>query len=544
MSLDNENLRPDISVVVATYNRTASLKRMMRNLESQSVDGSFELVIVDDGSADPVPPQLEDAEVSYPWRCVRQDNTGQAGARQHGAELAEGEIIVIVDDDMELPEDFLAAHLAAHRGGCDVVLGYIKTPVDANTPLFERFHLDQLERYVRGVRDGDIEVRGVHLCTGNVSFRRSLFFQVGGFDRELKRSEDRDLGVRFERAGANLGFEESAVSLHRTDHTSLDVWLDRAFKYGVYDEKIAKKYPDQENADPWSFLWMVNPVSRPLLVGTIVAPGAGEAVARLAMEVALLVDKVGLERVALKGATLVYGLEYFRGLRAESGSVLGAARGFSRYMKKRLMSGKAPLSKFVRAVEADYRWLGRHRSKYFDEELTFKKLPADAVTKIGFQMTLAIRVMQLVRDAGVPLAPQVVSRLIRHLYSAEIHWDADIRPGLAIVHGNGLVISHAARIDEGCILFHNVTLGEGVDPETRAVGGPHLEPNVHIGPGATITGPITVGEGTKIVAGATLMETVPERSLVSPGEPVISARSSGNKGRGIRVASAPKEGAA
>lgn len=82
--------------------------------------------------------------------------------------------------------------------------------------------------------------------------------------------------------------------------------------------------------------------------------------------------------------------------------------------------------------------------------------------------------------------------------------DAELSPGIALVHGNGLVISHAATVKSGCILFHNVTLGEGMDPETRERGAPTLEEGVHVGPGATLLGPITVGAGTKIMAGAVL----------------------------------------
>ena len=59
-------------------------------------------------------------------------------------------------------------------------------------------------------------------------------------------------------------------------------------------------------------------------------------------------------------------------------------------------------------------------------------------------------------------------------------------------------------VGEGCILFHNVTLGEGVDPETRETGAPTLGRDVHVGPGATLLGPIHVGDGTKIMAGAVL----------------------------------------
>jgi serine O-acetyltransferase len=187
------------------------------------------------------------------------------------------------------------------------------------------------------------------------------------------------------------------------------------------------------------------------------------------------------------------------------------------------------LNNFVDAVRADYGSVQRYREKYHGQKVPMARMPLDFVRKVGFQTLTVVRVMTLLRDLGVPVAPQIVSRMIRHLYSSEIHWDATIAPGVSIVHGVGLVISHAATVGEGCILFHNVTLGEGIDPETRAVGAPTLESDVHIGPGATLIGPITVGKGTKIMAGSVLTRSVPPGSLVAPAEAQVTERSNKKK---------------
>jgi serine O-acetyltransferase len=183
-----------------------------------------------------------------------------------------------------------------------------------------------------------------------------------------------------------------------------------------------------------------------------------------------------------------------------------------------------PLSTFLRSVRADYATVQRYRAKYHGDERARAPQPADAVSKIGFQMMIAMRAMALVRDARLPLLPQVASRLIRHAYGAEVHWNTTLRDGIAIVHGTGLVLSHRAVIGEGCILFHNVTLGEGLDPETKETGAPTLGRDVHVGPGATLLGPIHVGDGTKIAAGAVLMRSVPAGSLVRPAEAVVTER--------------------
>ena len=68
----------------------------------------------------------------------------------------------------------------------------------------------------------------------------------------------------------------------------------------------------------------------------------------------------------------------------------------------------------------------------------------------------------------------------------------------SIVHGTGLAIVHSARIGKGAILSQNVTIGDGTDPKTRAVGQPVIEEDVHIGPGAVVIGPVTVGARSRI----------------------------------------------
>ncbi len=188
------------------------------------------------------------------------------------------------------------------------------------------------------------------------------------------------------------------------------------------------------------------------------------------------------------------------------------------------MAFKDALISFASSVRADFGSMQRYREKYHQEKISLLRLPVDAVRKVGFQMLVATRTMRLLRDAHIPLGPQIASRVIRHLYGAEIHWDSEIADGVSIVHGTGLVLSHGATIGPGCILFHNVTLGEGLDPETKEAGAPTLGRDVHIGPGATLLGPITVGDGTKIMAGAVLTRSVPPNSLVKPPDAEVTVR--------------------
>ena len=329
-----------LSVVLATYNRGPALKLLLDDLARQELAPSaYEVIVVDDGSKQPVAPLLAGYAPPYALRVLTQANGGAARARDAGVRAAKAPIVIITDDDMRVDAHFLAAHTRAHDAGATVVLGHIAASEHlAGMPVFERFHAHQLARFVAGVQKGRIAPHGVHVCTGNVSFRREDYLQLGGFDAQLQRSEDRELGVRLEGAGAKLSFALDAVTRHESDHSDLGVWLKRAFLYGVYDHKISQKHPDVEMADPWRFFFLVSPVTRPLLLLALAAPGPMASATGAVMAAAQLADDRGLSKVAIAATTVAYGLEYFRGMRHEAGSLRQCGVDFLAYWRKRAHS--------------------------------------------------------------------------------------------------------------------------------------------------------------------------------------------------------------
>jgi serine O-acetyltransferase len=180
---------------------------------------------------------------------------------------------------------------------------------------------------------------------------------------------------------------------------------------------------------------------------------------------------------------------------------------------------------FRHAVRADHDAMLRGDTKYGGKAGHASSwLLGDAFRRIGFQMLIAYRVMRLLRAWRLTPLAMAVSRMIRHVYAAEIHWDAELAPGVALVHGVGLVISRDARVGSGCILFQSVTLGVSIDPVTRISGGPTLGENVHVGPGAALLGPILIGSNTKIMANAVVFTSIPENSVVEVPSPTIRTR--------------------
>lgn len=86
-------------------------------------------------------------------------------------------------------------------------------------------------------------------------------------------------------------------------------------------------------------------------------------------------------------------------------------------------------------------------------------------------------------------------------------------------HGlNGIIVSDEAIIGSNCTIFHQVTIGNGVD------GAPSIGNNVYIGAGAKITGKIKIGNNVKIGTNCVVVEDVPDNSTVVMNKPRVLRR--------------------
>jgi serine O-acetyltransferase len=118
----------------------------------------------------------------------------------------------------------------------------------------------------------------------------------------------------------------------------------------------------------------------------------------------------------------------------------------------------------------------------------------------------------------IPIIPRLLSVIARFWAGVEIHPGARIGKSFFIDHGTGVVIGETAEIGDNCVMFHNVTLGgTGKHSGKRH---PTIGNNVFIGTGATLLGPITVGDNVKIGANCFIvMHDVPDNCTVigTPG---------------------------
>lgn len=208
---------PAVSVVMAAKNYAQFLPAAVASVVAQTV-ADWELVIVDDGSADDTPaaarPFLADPRVRY----ARSDRLGQSRAKNLGVGLTRGEFVAFLDaDDVWLPTK-LERQLAALAADADAGVCFTRrTLVDeAGTPLPVQPPRDPLPS---GRVLPALFLRNF-VCFSSVVVRRRVFDHVGGFDPEWDLSIDYDLWLR---AARHHGFAvvDDELVLYRTGHGNL-----------------------------------------------------------------------------------------------------------------------------------------------------------------------------------------------------------------------------------------------------------------------------------------------------------------------------------
>lgn len=225
---------PLVSVVIPTYNRCERLAKVLTALAAQEGAVSFEVVVVSDGSTDGTDEYLAFGRVPLPIIAARQPNQGPAAARNRGIDLASGDIVLFIDDDVVAAPQLLARHAAGHCAAEHddlVVIGPMLNPADFEMSPWVRYEQAMLQKQYDAMIAGEWAPTARQFYTGNASIRRAHLLAVGGFDPQFRRLEDVELAYRLDDRGLRWSFDPEAVGWHYAER-SFDAWLATARAYG------------------------------------------------------------------------------------------------------------------------------------------------------------------------------------------------------------------------------------------------------------------------------------------------------------------------
>jgi GT2 family glycosyltransferase len=212
---------PRVSVVIPSWNGRAWLDVVLPSLEAQRFR-DFETIVVDNGSSDG---SVGHVRERYPWAQIvaLERNLGFAAAVNRGIRATTGEYVALVNNDIELHEDFLGALVAgldSHPGAASATAKMLdlraRDVIDGAGDMLRWSGV--VRPRGRGERDAgqyDAPAEVFSACAGAALYRRSALAEVGPFDEAFfAQMEDVDWGFRARLLGHGCRYVPEAVAWH------------------------------------------------------------------------------------------------------------------------------------------------------------------------------------------------------------------------------------------------------------------------------------------------------------------------------------------
>jgi len=277
----------------------------------------FEVVVSIDGSTDGTKEMLAGFRVPYPLITHWQPNRGRAAACNTGIRLARGELIVLLDDDMQPAPEFLQAHAATHMTGRQrAVMGAAPiVEVRKETPA-TRYVRRKFNQHLCRLADADHVFALRDFYSGNLSIPRAVLLDAHGFDEgfTIYGNEDIELWWRLQAAGVELAFSETALAYHHYTKSFRELAHDYIAK-GRTAVLLVSKHPATRERTKLDSLarqrWLKGALLHALLAATRLAPATLHSV--IAMFSTL--DAVRLPGLT-RAVALVLDYCYFAGAQA------------------------------------------------------------------------------------------------------------------------------------------------------------------------------------------------------------------------------------
>jgi len=242
-----------VSVIVCTYSmdRYGDFTEAVESVLTQTYD-PIEVVLVVDGNSE-VYNRVEDQFSDHADVVVHcnDKNQGISYSRTKGAELARGDVVAFIDDDAVAEPDWIERLVESYEEHDAVAVGgRMVGKWLVGRPLFlpEEFGWLVGVTYPGFAKDGE-EVRNTF--ESNLSFRREIFLDLGGFDPDLgpdaesySHSEGAEIGTRLQESyGRGVVYASDAVVAHKVfAHRIQPRWLiARAFEQGRSKRRLERR---------------------------------------------------------------------------------------------------------------------------------------------------------------------------------------------------------------------------------------------------------------------------------------------------------------
>lgn len=139
---------PKTSIIIPCFNTEKTIKRTLRSIVSQKlpnrIKNNLEVILVDDGSNNPIADFIEKETYPFKIRILRLDvNDGVSNARLLGVTQSTGEILIFLDSDLILSDHYIADHIIRNVIIENAVFVSFKENVESDDA---RINLEEIEK--------------------------------------------------------------------------------------------------------------------------------------------------------------------------------------------------------------------------------------------------------------------------------------------------------------------------------------------------------------------------------------------------------------
>jgi glycosyltransferase involved in cell wall biosynthesis len=233
---------PNFSIVIPTYRRSKQLANLLSSLTSLNYDADrFEVIVVDDGSKESLEPVVSTFSTALHMTLLKQDNSGPAVARNHGASRAAGHFLAFTDDDCVVDVGWLQALEDAFQAAPLAICGGRTLNLLSRNAYSTASHL--LLDFLYQHYSPQMHLGGFY-PTDNFAVPRVKFLEMGGFDPRLRFGEDRDFCFRWASRGYPFRSVPEAVVYH-AHPLRLASFLRLHFCYGGGSYRLRERCVDR-----------------------------------------------------------------------------------------------------------------------------------------------------------------------------------------------------------------------------------------------------------------------------------------------------------
>ncbi|GAB2904391.1 glycosyltransferase family 2 protein [Neomicrococcus lactis] len=228
----------DVSVVIPAYNAASTIGRQLDSLACQTFDGSWEVIVANNGSKDETVRVIESFKSRFPVPLSLVDASktqGAAHARNSGVLVARGKFVAFCDADDRVEPDWLDTLVWALSSDVDVVGGFLEEYEDRVSDLDVTAIYEESENFRAPVHLG-----------GNSAIRRHRFLELGGYDESFRTygCEDYEFMIRARKARLRIAYVPSA-RIEFTPTTDFKNVLRKIYNSGKAEVRVWARHPDE-----------------------------------------------------------------------------------------------------------------------------------------------------------------------------------------------------------------------------------------------------------------------------------------------------------